>query len=68
MFSITRRASTLALLAATAIGSGLSADPASAAGASGPVTFAAAQPGEPVALLLPAVQAAREAAARMRCS
>ena len=77
MFKLTRRSATIALLAAGSLGSGLSADPASAAGiiAVAPAGQAAVHPGQTglllpavhpgeTGLLLPAVQKVREAAAR----
>lgn len=68
MFTFTRRTSTLLLVAAASLGSGLTAASPAQASAAGPsTTLQAAATVEPTALLLPAVQSAREAAARMSC-
>lgn len=61
MFTLTRRAATIAAIAAAAVGPGLLAGPAGAHPA-GPTTLAAAGSDQQMALLLPAVQAARESA------
>lgn len=65
-----RRLTTFALLVAAAAGSGLSAEAASAATPTGPSTSLSTAPPsvQPVGLLLPAVQAAREAARRSSCN
>lgn len=63
MFQLSRRTSVALVVAASTIGSGLAVSPASASPAAPPATIAAApQEIQPIALLIPAVQSAREAA------